>query len=58
MHWVWVMDSMLTAVGNDFNGANVGHVYIITFAAQTHVTLQPALVGCQPIQPEAAAEPS
>lgn len=47
------MDYMLTAVGNDFNGTDVGHVYIVTFQAKAPtLTLQPALAGCQPIQPE------
>lgn len=47
------MDYLLTAVGQDFNGTDVGHVYLVTFQApQVGVTLQPALVGCQPIQVE------
>lgn len=47
------MDYMLTAVGNDFNGTDVGHIYIVTFQTKAAtITLQPALVGCQPIQPE------
>lgn len=47
------MDYMLTAVGNDFNGTAVGHVYIVTFPPKTAtITLQPILTGCQPIQPE------
>ena len=46
------MDYMLTAVGQDFGGVAVGHIYIVTFQAKPTLTLQPALVGCQPIQPE------
>lgn len=47
------MDYMLTAVGNDFAGTAVGHVYIVTFQKKAaSVTLQPVLAGCQPIQPE------
>lgn len=50
---------MLTSVGRDFNGTDVGHIYIITFASSAPgsdqataptVTLQPMLGGCQPIQ--------
>ena len=46
------MDYMLTAVGQDFGGTDVGHLYIVTFQAKPTLTMQPALVGCQPIQPE------
>lgn len=47
------MDYMLTAVGNDFAGTDVGHVYIVTFQKKAAtVTLQPILAGCQPIRPE------
>jgi hypothetical protein len=52
---------MLTAVGRDFSGVDVGRIYIITFAATGQaaanqatvpaVTVQPLLGGCQPIQP-------
>jgi hypothetical protein len=54
------MAYMLTAVGRDFNGTDVGRIYIVTFAptgstsdqtAVPTVTLQPLLGGCQPIQP-------
>jgi hypothetical protein len=44
-------DYMVTGVGNDFNGADVGHMYIVTFAPQPALTMQPLLGGCQPIQP-------
>lgn len=45
------MDYMVTAVGNDFNSVDVGHIYIITFAqAPSAVTMQPILSGCQPIR--------
>lgn len=44
-------DYMVTAVGNDFNGADVGHIYIISFAkAASQVVMQPMLGGCQPIR--------
>lgn len=46
------MEYMLTSVGNDFNGTDVGRIYIVTFAAPAaDVTMQPLLGGCQPIQP-------
>jgi hypothetical protein len=45
------MDYMLTAVGQDFGGVDVGHVYIVNFQAKPAITMQPALAGCQPIQP-------
>jgi FG-GAP-like repeat/FG-GAP repeat len=45
------LDYMLTAVGNDFNGDDVGHIYIVALQTKTPaLTMQPALVGCQPIQ--------
>lgn len=44
-------DYMATATGNDFNGSDVGHVYIISFKPQPAMTMQPLLGGCQPIQP-------
>jgi hypothetical protein len=44
-------DYMVTAVGNDFNGADVGHVYIVTFATEPTLVVQPVLGGCQPIRP-------
>jgi hypothetical protein len=44
-------DYMVTGVGNDFNGTDVGHVYIVSFVQQPALTLQPGLAGCQPIQP-------
>lgn len=46
------MDYMFTAVGQDFGGVDVGHVYIVTFQAKPTITMQPALVGCQLIQAE------
>ncbi len=46
------IDYMLTAVGQDFGGVDVGHVYIVTFQAKPTITMQPALVGCQLIQAE------
>lgn len=45
------LDYMLTAVGNDFNGTDVGHIYIVALQTKAPaLTIQPALVGCQPIQ--------
>lgn len=44
-------DYMVTAVGNDFNGKDVGHVYIVSFSQKPAMTMQPILGGCQPIQP-------
>jgi hypothetical protein len=39
-------DYMVTGVGNDFNGTDVGHVYIVSFVQQPALTLQPGLAGC------------
>jgi hypothetical protein len=44
---------MITAVGKDFSGSDVGHVYIVRFAeTSTQLTMTPLLGGCRPIQPE------
>lgn len=43
-------DYMVTAVGNDFAGKEVGHVYILSFNQKPAMTMQPILGGCQPIQ--------
>lgn len=46
-------DYMLTAVGKDFSGSDVGHVYIVRFAEPSaQLTMSPMLGGCRPIQPE------
>ncbi|MBV7327878.1 integrin alpha [Chloroflexi bacterium TSY] len=47
------MDYMLTAVGNDFNSADVGRAYVVTFAKPVaEVEFAPILGGCQLVQPE------
>ena len=51
------LDYMLTAVGNDFNGADVGRAYVVTFAPMANATqstteFMPLLGGCQLVQPE------
>lgn len=44
------MEYMLTAVGRDFNGTDVGRIYIVNFQEPTDaVVMQPFLGGCQPI---------
>ncbi len=53
-------DYMLTAVGNDFNGADVGRAYVVTFTqadmasetASKTIEFAPILTGCQLVQPE------
>ncbi|MEZ4619903.1 MAG: hypothetical protein R2867_30975 [Caldilineaceae bacterium] len=51
---------MLTSVGRDFNGTDVGRIYIVTFAPtepvssqanEPTVAWQPLLGGCQPTAP-------
>ncbi|HRW10142.1 MAG TPA: integrin alpha [Caldilineaceae bacterium] len=51
------MAYMLTSVGRDFNGTDVGRIDIVTFAPAEQatmpaVTVQPLLGGCQPIRPQ------
>lgn len=44
------MSYMLTAVGRDFNGTDVGRIYIVSFSSVAdEPTLQPLLGGCQPL---------
>lgn len=40
---------LLTAVGRDFNGTDVGRIYLVTF--QTTAAAQPMVGGCQPLLP-------
>lgn len=41
------MDYMLTAVGNDFNGADVGRAYVVTFVKADSMAFSTGLSGCQ-----------
>lgn len=46
-----LMDYMLTAVGRDFGGVDVGRIYLVTFEANTPAVAPQLLVGgCQPVQ--------
>lgn len=47
------MDYVLTAVGNDFNGTDVGHAYVVTFDRPASISLNPLLSACQPLSPDA-----